>query len=372
MDSLAHDPGYNQLDTFLYLAVAQAITLGLNQENYSAKIQSQPTPYLRQDDLVHDQASARTLEEKRTFLGCYYLTMIYSVCLKDMQPLKFTDYADECCQTLCNASEFPNDTYGVHLVRTMHLAEKILRANSGQESKSTIIISAPVGLSLRGYQSEIKALKASFSCDFPQSATLDFHYNTLEILLYRVSLGNDLSDAQYGDYPVTLLDLLFRCLETTKLFFQNFYSLPSALFPLLPFTFYCQFGQAIVTLSRLSLYQTDKGDWDRDYVQQTLDLDHTVDRLTRKMEEVQLSASCTSGCSQQKTDELPEIYGKISRATKMIKEAHLSRKWAMEKAQIQTEQQVFSDFDFMSSVPIDSFFTIPDFGNLPDAFEGLI
>lgn len=71
--------GTAQLDAFLHLAMAQAISLGLNQDPCSPKAINQPIPYLSQVDLHRDKISPRTLEERRTFLGCYYSMMMYVV-----------------------------------------------------------------------------------------------------------------------------------------------------------------------------------------------------------------------------------------------------------------------------------------------------
>ena len=41
----------------------------------------------------------------------------------------------------------------------------------------------------------------------------------------------------------------------------------------LPFTISSQFGQAVVTLSRLTLYQSENGAWDSAYVKNTINID---------------------------------------------------------------------------------------------------
>lgn len=99
-----------------------------------------------------------------------------SACVRDTEPLRFTKYSNECCQVLQDTSEFPADAFLVHLVRSMHLADKINR---------TFVI----------------------------------------------------------------------------------------------------FGQAIVALFRLCLYQTDNGEWDRAYVQSTIDFNQAVDEVGWKLEE---------------------------------------------------------------------------------------
>lgn len=74
--------GTAQLDAFLHLAMAQAVSLGLNQDPCSPKTINQPIPYLSQVDLHRDKIPPRTMEDRRTFLGCYYSMMMYALGLK--------------------------------------------------------------------------------------------------------------------------------------------------------------------------------------------------------------------------------------------------------------------------------------------------
>jgi hypothetical protein len=202
----------------------------------------------------------------------------------------------------------------------------------------------------------------------PRIAILLFHYDTLELILYKIALGEELSDAEYGEYPVTRLDLLFRCLEATKSFFFNYYSLPSVFFPYLPFTSWCQFGQAIVALSRLSLYQSDRGEWDRTYVETTIDFNQTVEQLEQKLEEA-VPFGLHKEKDLQSTEGRPEIYERLENRIHLMKETHRKRREALEQSQPEVSQAL-PDFSFMFNMPMSSgtFFPYTDFGELPDAF----
>jgi hypothetical protein len=71
--------GTAQLDAFLHLAMAQAISLGLHLDPCSPRTMNQPIAYLSQVDLHRDRNPPRTIEERRTFLGCYYAMMMYEL-----------------------------------------------------------------------------------------------------------------------------------------------------------------------------------------------------------------------------------------------------------------------------------------------------
>lgn len=64
----------SQFDAFVHLLVAQSVSLGLNQELTYQKSLNYPMTYLKEamQDTQHNPV--RTLEERRTYLGCYYLT----------------------------------------------------------------------------------------------------------------------------------------------------------------------------------------------------------------------------------------------------------------------------------------------------------
>ena len=66
-----------QLDTNVHLLVAQSFSLGLNQEMAYQKSLNYPMAYLK--DTINDDHHnpVRTLEERRTYLGCYYLITMY-------------------------------------------------------------------------------------------------------------------------------------------------------------------------------------------------------------------------------------------------------------------------------------------------------
>lgn len=72
----------SQLDAFVHLLVAQSLSLGLNQGLTYQKSLNYPLTYLRETINEDSHNPVRTLEERRTYLGCYYLT---TMCVHDLQ-----------------------------------------------------------------------------------------------------------------------------------------------------------------------------------------------------------------------------------------------------------------------------------------------
>lgn len=200
-------------------------------------------------------------------------------------------------------------------------------------------------------------------------AILSFHYDTLEMLLYRSSLNSETSDHEYGNYPVTRLDLLHRCLEATRSFFHHLYTLPAVYFRFLPFTISSQFGQAVVALSQLTLYQSANGAWDSAYVKNTIDFDQTVDTLGRKLDEARALIQKPGEQDVLSSNEPPEIFRRLAARLKMMKEMHRRRQEAQEKSQSQAVEEP-CDINCMFTLPADFFITDSDFYDFAGAFGG--
>lgn len=199
-------------------------------------------------------------------------------------------------------------------------------------------------------------------------AILSFHYDTLEMLLYRSSLNTEISDNEYGDYPLTRLDLLYRCLEATKSFFYNLYTLPAVYFRFLPFTISSQFGQAVVTLSQLTLYQSENGAWDSAYVKNTIDFDQTVDVLGQKLDEARAMIQQTGEQDAASPSGPPEIFKRLDARMEMMKNMHRRRQEVKSKAlQSQTVEEG-DDTNFIFNLPPDFFITDADFYDFAGSF----
>lgn len=196
---------------------------------------------------------------------------------------------------------------------------------------------------------------------------LSLHYQTVEIIIYRICLAENFSDTQYGDYSTTRLDLLFRCLEAAKSFVYDIHSLPVDLFPFFPFTIWCQFGLTMVTLSRLTLFQGEKIGWDRAYVRSTIDIDQIADMLTKKMKDA-LALHLEKNIHKQGASEPPEIYDRLIPRLQVFSAVHHMRVEAQEKANLQAPLETI-DLSFMLNMPVDVLFPYGHYDGVPGAFD---
>lgn len=152
-----------------------------------------------------------------------------------------------------------------------------------------------------------------------------------------------------------------------KSFFYDIHSLPVDLFPFFPFTIWCQFGLAIVTLSRLILFQGEKIGWDRTYVQSTIDIDQTADMVAQKMKDA-LALTLQRNHHKQGSSEVPEIFERLIPRMQVFKAVHHMRLEAQEKANLQAPLEP-PDFSFMLNMPVDVLFPYGHWGEVPGAFD---
>ena len=93
------------------------------------------------------------------------------MCKRDIEPIRWSHYADECCNAILEAAEFPTDINVVHLSRLHALGDKIARNLTSDEDESTAAFnSAPVSSIIKILESELVKLKHSFSEEAHQTS----------------------------------------------------------------------------------------------------------------------------------------------------------------------------------------------------------
>ena len=93
-----------------------------------------------------------------------------------------------------------------------------------------------------------------------------------------------------------------------------------------------------------------------------MDFDETVDRIVGKVE-AELPFF-EQALAQDKSDELPEIFGRMTNRAAIIKKMHRRRKEALEQTSLPTNA-VPMDYDFMIDCPLDMLFP---FGQMPPMY----
>ncbi|KIW70231.1 hypothetical protein, variant [Phialophora macrospora] len=315
-----------QLTNLTHLIMAMTIDLGLNKQTAPRRYAKPQREYFRMDGRGENLAP-RTLEERRTFLGCFCLTVAISMTARDFEPIRYTKYAEECCQLISAAAEYPTDVYLVQVVKLLHMGDKINRTFGQQEWDPSSNVSAPIGASVKSLEPELLKLKPSVPLDSLQNVLLLLHYYAVETYLYEIALDEKVDASRYGSFSTTRLGLLFACLQSTKLFFEAFFALPGSVYFDIPYSTWTLVSHMNVVLSKLSLCVVDG--WDHDYVSGTLSFHAVLDQLSAKVEEAIQAASrsredATPGNSLPRS--VPLIFVTIETKIREIKAVHDARK----------------------------------------------
>ena len=291
------------------------------------------------------------------------------MCIRDIEPIRYSRYVDECCYILIEAAEFPTDTSVCHLTRLHGLAYRIAHTFTRDDYHMTPdFTSAPTGACVKAFEADLLQLKSSFpeevhnngrqarvvgALGLTCSAVLFMHYYIVEIFLYEGAIDESDQPPRYGMYPFTRLHMLHACLESTRLCFDAFHSIPlSRLFDL-PYTTWTSLGHAIVVLSKLSLLRTK--DWDHAYMQNVLNFSECMDNLTRKLDNAKSLAESTMDRDGQilLPQDVPQLFSMLPGTLQRVKTVHE----AMYAAQISASGEGLE----LHSVEVGGTFTDDDF-----------
>lgn len=258
---------------------------------------------------------------------------------KDLEPLRYTKYADECYRLISEAQEYPSDVHLARITQLCSLGERIEQCLKSDEGEMSTGISAPVGACVRSFEAELQGLKTALSSDPSQSgqaarsdshavlgepSLLTFYYYSIEQLLYETALNDAMHESRYSTYPLSRLDMLFACLNATKACIEAFYSLPVLVYFDLPYLSWTQLGHSMVILSKLSLFVSEG--WDHGFVQSVLDFPTTVDTLAVRMgaakAAIEMSVQESAGRPGTLARGVPEIFANFAPKMQLMKEVH--------------------------------------------------
>ncbi|GIK06636.1 hypothetical protein Aspvir_002286 [Aspergillus viridinutans] len=176
-----------------------------------------------------------------------------ATCVKDIDPLRYTSYTDECCRVLEELREYPTDMYLVQLARLNRMAHRIVQILPFDAYNPPHIASSDsVQRCVEALEAELKRLKPSSAQDCIQDSILALQYYNLELLLYESALEDDFSKND-GNSTGVHCDILHSSLISAKDFFSTFSSLTPQYFLYLPYSVYQQYYHAVDSLSKLLL-----------------------------------------------------------------------------------------------------------------------
>ncbi|KAK9438673.1 hypothetical protein VB005_06820 [Metarhizium brunneum] len=291
-----------QITNLTYLALGYAHNLGIT------KIPPSLLQQIGMDDAPEDlrqtkrdliPAKMHSIEEQRTFLGCYCLLSVNSTLFGRQNPLR-SQYVDLCCESLKRAREHPSDTFLEHNVRLVQMGEKISEAfgaaNDRERGKPYLFL---LDDQSRGFREELDALmqsldrqqlldRAAYAHRVPAGEFDDWerfftlHYNYLLVRLYEPATFLHEIPEEGGAPSTYRAQCLRNCLFAAKAYFDVLFTLPPSQYVYQSITFTEQITFVLVITTRLLLLETS--DWDVHFARVTVDFLSVVDRLVQRLD----------------------------------------------------------------------------------------
>ncbi|OJD12108.1 hypothetical protein AJ78_07244 [Emergomyces pasteurianus Ep9510] len=284
-----------RLSNLLPLAMVMAADLEISREPHT---RSKTSPgALREVARALGAPNSRTLEERRAFLGVFWLSSVTKACAKEIDGMRFSKYADQCCHILQEAMEYPTDSYLVHLVRIQQIADRIGATVYSENLMGSFAVneSAATPLAISSLEKEVQVMGDKIS-EMQHLVIPPASY------LYKIALDDRLFSpssattsgflwtSSTGVLPsnttstVRRTDLLVSCLFAIKSLADHFLALTDAVIFSLPYPTWLQLGHCILILTRVM--EVRHNTWDLSYVSHLLDFREVLNRLARRLDKV--------------------------------------------------------------------------------------
>ncbi|KAL3449829.1 hypothetical protein BJX65DRAFT_32063 [Aspergillus insuetus] len=263
---------------FLHVALGMLRGLGWDRKPLRGRMSMVRLDDVRQD--TAGQAGERSLDERRVYLGCFYLSAVASVCTADIDPMRYTEYTEECCCLLESAGG-STDLYLVRLIRLHRMVKRIDCMIPLDKYASSRESSTPISTRIKTFEAELQEMKQKQPPHNLHDSILQLHHFTLEIKLHGIALEDDFP--QHETHPSTRLILLASCTNATKAFLDLFSAIPTRNYLNLSYPVWSAYFYVLGTLSNLLLFAGEG--WDREHVQSVLDLQDIIEASIAKIED---------------------------------------------------------------------------------------
>lgn len=317
----------------VHMAMIMALDLGLGKGRPRG---IKPTLWGANPSRRHVQPDPTTIEARRTWLLCYYLTVNTAMALHRPFLLRWTSFMAECMDILESSPEAaPTDKYFCHLVWTHRLAEEIgFQFCMDDPSVSVNLSDHMTQHRIRGFERELDKHKTQVPVELLQP-TLKLSFHTLSLYMHELALQTDPADAVKSPFVpegaasnATLTpaytSALAACLTAIDGIFDTFLSMEPGSIHCMPVFTFVRVSYATVILIKIYSAASNPSS----------DLGKVIDRDSLKVE--------------QKLSDLVEQYRAVSTidkhhpASNFLTVAVLVRAWFIKFSQSQSKREATS------------------------------
>ncbi|KAK2015848.1 hypothetical protein LZ32DRAFT_656242 [Colletotrichum eremochloae] len=130
------------------------------------------------------QNSVESLDERRTFLGTYYLSSCTSIVLQKLRIVTLSSFITETAERLAQVAEYPTDRYLPYIIRLQRLAEEI----DDVVKNESILDPMQIQASVSEAKESVAAFKNSLSFPLSDCPLLVPQMHTIQLCLNQLSL----------------------------------------------------------------------------------------------------------------------------------------------------------------------------------------
>ncbi|KAH8693189.1 hypothetical protein BGW36DRAFT_386105 [Talaromyces proteolyticus] len=271
-----------QITTLFQMANSLLIDLGLNapvrQDRYRT-VQDVVSTLLQGVVNVPQQ----TLEEKRAFLGCFFMSSLLSYSSSGMEPIPYTPYVKECCEALIEAAEYPTDALAVEMIHIQSVMtcvrQAIPQGPVDLEKTHTLI-----NFHINSAQQQLESLRKSWPTDKTLQEILLINYHYAEMVLYEIPVFLILNAPNFNpsfwkpDLKHDTIDYLSRLGACTSAVLDAFFAIQPKGYFHITTMLWKPFGRASIVLRKLAFLKEVPG-WDYKKARERFDLPKVLDKV---------------------------------------------------------------------------------------------
>ncbi|ERF73018.1 hypothetical protein EPUS_07112 [Endocarpon pusillum Z07020] len=286
-------PQAQQIYQLLQLAISMAIDLGISHKP------DKPVMDISAGNKTASVSPNEEREGQRAFLGCYYLSVAFSVALSRPNMLRYSNYMADCCKRLEADQEFPSDNILLHMIKLYHIGDQIHAAFRSEDAGAVHADHMHADhtrsrMLLQMFALQLKEWKRHLPSDTRRSAAMDLSYAFVDMELHSVGIRMGASPASSilpSNTPPAnryRFDLLLSCLEAGKAYLDTLLATPISHYSLFSFIEWMRLPYVLIIVSKLSFPSDSYADthWDIRTAQEQVRLDLYLESLCYRMSSI--------------------------------------------------------------------------------------
>ncbi|KAH8664742.1 hypothetical protein BX600DRAFT_303330 [Xylariales sp. PMI_506] len=248
-----HCMTHAQFNNLIHLAISLIEDLDLSTCPKSQK-RRPPLPMTR-----GNERRSTNNEERRALLGVWYMSSSAALLVKQVAPVKYSRYLNQCLEELETAAEYKTDQLVVQLARIQQLTEKISNFHSRDLVEDEFTEGAAVSTiaRLETFEVQLDSLRNMMPQDLKADPLLSCYYNSARIRISEPLLAwAHLPDTEPTSFispslsRASLLDVFSQFTAALKTWLENWLTIPVCSYFYMPQPIFTQLTHVAMMIVR--------------------------------------------------------------------------------------------------------------------------